>query len=774
MSFPLLGALLAAVTSLVPLAASAPPPPIGLAADDSTAYDRWYAGLRAARVDATRGADVHDLVLERDEGTLRFAEGRLQLLEPIEGRVYGAVFVGRGTFRLSPPIEVERAQMARAYGTETLDTEFRTAVIFFTDWTLSELDEQVTWAPLPPPKDARREVEEAVEYVSDDDGWVSRDLMVPLLDEGAVFYAHMAEDRGDPFIFRVDPYDFEEVSLARRAEGKGPKRRETVVRFHKRSDYQTGRSIPQEALDLVVADRYDVDTTVRDNLEVVGRATIHMKHQAEGHAWVPFSLYGELEVDSVLWSDGSEAPYARGKEASDVWVDVSGAPADPAELTFHYHGKLLERPPRLWWIVMKSTSGWYPMHEYGREASYRLTFHVPEKYEMAAVGTLVSETRDDDVVTRVFDAPSVRQVSFNIGEFETTVRPAGRAPELTVQVSAKAHNRLSADLFDAGYMLHEQGDMAGAVGSDLETSFAFFGQAFGPTPVQSFTATEILGSHGEAYPGLVLLSWQTFQTTSEQGYSEMFRAHEVAHQWWGIGVRPATYHDRWMAEGFAEFSGLWYMARVRGSLDLYEKRLKESREALLKRRDEAPPVWLGTRVANSEHPEDYQNVVYKKGAWVLHMLRDLLMDWDGGNEDLFESIMRDFYTSHLGQAVSTELFQRDVEAHVGQSMQWFFDEWVYGTAIPTYVFSHRLEEQPDGRWKAFVRIRQEKVPDDFQMVVPILLDFGDAGTAVVKVLVNGPLTEAELPLLPMEPEHVEFNPFEAVLAETKTEGWKGD
>jgi len=773
MSHPLLG-VLAVLTSLPGPAAHPPLPDPTTDLADTTAYGRWYAGLREARVDATKGAEVRDLVLERDEGTVRFAEGRLQLLEPVQGRVYGAVFIGRGSFTLSPPVPVERAQVKRVYGSETFNHAFRTAVIFFTDWTPSELDEHVTWAPLPPDGDARREVEEALDYVTDDDGWVSRDLMVPLLNRGGgIFYAHMAEDRGDPFIFKVDPYDFEEVSLARRAEGRGPKRSETVTRFHKRSDYQTGRSIPQEALDLVVADRYDIDTTVRDNLEVVGRTTIHLALQAEGHTWAPFSLFSDLAVDSVRWSDGSPATFARGKEASDVWVDVSGARGSPDELTFHYHGQLLERPPRLWWIVMKSTTGWYPMHEYGREASYRLTFHVPEKYEMATVGTLVSKQRDDDVVTRVFEAPSVHQVTFNIGEFESTVKPAGAAPELTVQVSTKAHNRLSEDLYDAGYLLYEQSDMAGAVGADLGTSFAFFGQAFGRTPVERFTATEILSDHGEAYPGLVLLSAGTFQTTSEKGYSEIFRAHEVAHQWWGIGVRPATYHDRWMAEGFSEFSGLWYMARVRGSIDLYEKRLEESREALLERRDEAAPIWLGTRVATSEHPEDYQNVVYGKGAWVLHMLRDLLMDWDGGNEDVFETIMRDFYTSHLGHAVSTELFQRDVEEHVGQSMQWFFDEWVYGTAIPTYVFSHRLEEQPDGTWKAFVRIRQENVPEDFQMVVPILLDFGDAGTAVVKVLVSGPLTEAELPLLPMEPGRVQFNPFEAVLAETKTEGWKG-
>jgi hypothetical protein len=97
---------------------------------------------------------------------------------------------------------------------------------------------------------------------------------------------------------------------------------------------------------------------------------------------------------------------------------------------------------------------------------------------------------------------------------------------------------------------------------------------------------------------------------------------------------------------------------------------------------------------------------------------------------------------------------------------------VYGSAIPTYRFSYKLEAQPDGTYKLRVRVRQEDVPDDFRMIVPILLDFGAKGTAVVRVEVAGPVTDQVLPLLPMKPERVEFNPFQAVLAETKTEGWK--
>ena len=58
------------------------------------------------------------------------------------------------------------------------------------------------------------------------------------------------------------------------------------------------------------------------------------------------------------------------------------------------------------------------------------------------------------------------------------------------------------------------------------------------------------------------------------------------------------------------------------------------------------------------------------------------------------------------------------------------------------------------------------------MIVPILVDFGDEGSAMVRVNVVGSVTETELPLLPREPDDIVFNPLEAVLAETKTERWR--
>jgi len=150
----------------------------------------------------------------------------------------------------------------------------------------------------------------------------------------------------------------------------------------------------------------------------------------------------------------------------------------------------------------------------------------------------------------------------------------------------------------------------------------------------------------------------------------------------------------------------------------------------------------------------------------------MLTDPESGSDQAFTDIMKTFFTRHRGAKASTRSFQRVAEEIVGVDLAWFFDQWVYRSAIPTYTFSSTLADQPDGTVKATVRVRQERVPDDFKMIVPIELDFGEQGTATVQVLVQGPLTEMELPPLPMRPRAIVFNPYESVLAETRTEDWR--
>jgi aminopeptidase N len=272
---------------------------------------------------------------------------------------------------------------------------------------------------------------------------------------------------------------------------------------------------------------------------------------------------------------------------------------------------------------------------------------------------------------------------------------------------------------------------------------------------------------------MVHLSWVTFQNTSRSGEDEVFRAHEVAHQWWGIGVDFTSYHDQWLSEGFASFSGLWYLQSSTGKSDKYFDLLRQYRASILLREGEPGPISLGYRVfaAKDDDQNDYQTVVYKKGAWVVHMLRVLTLDLPTMNEDRFGGIMREFYQSFQGRRASTDDFRQVVERHVKTDMRWFFDQWVDGTAIPTYRVSSTTVPADGGQFQVKLKVKQESVPDGFQMYVPVTLELGKDQLFRFRVKVKGPVSEITLPAVPAKPKSIKFNDLEGVLAEVKNESW---
>ena len=164
-------------------------------------------------------------------------------------------------------------------------------------------------------------------------------------------------------------------------------------------------------------------------------------------------------------------------------------------------------------------------------------------------------------------------------------------------------------------------------------------------------------------------------------------------------------------------------------------------------------------------------IVYKKGAWVLHMLRMLTLNLQSMSEERFKTIMGDFYTKYRGRRASTLDFQRVVEDHVGQPMDWFFKEWVDGWRVPTYTVSTHTEPADNGQFRVKLRVLQANVPDDFLMYVPVAIDLGNNKVARVRVKVQGPRTEVDLPLMPSQPKAVRFNDLDGVLAEVKNVDW---
>jgi hypothetical protein len=103
-------------------------------------------------------------------------------------------------------------------------------------------------------------------------------------------------------------------------------------------------------------------------------------------------------------------------------------------------------------------------------------------------------------------------------------------------------------------------------------------------------------------------------------------------------------------------------------------------------------------------------------------------------------------------------------------MDWFFNQWVRGSAVPTYRVASRIDEV-EGKFQVRLRVTQEEVPEDFLMYVPVAVELDNKQTMRFRVKVTGTRSEIPLPPLPTRPKSIKFNDMSGVLAEVKNEGW---
>ncbi len=736
-------------------------------------YEQCFAELMALEPLPDRMAEVNNLVIQRDVAQFDLANGKLYVLSPVGGRRVAAVFHGKGVFRFTPPTRIEQERLAEFYKSPSLEEPFSELVLIFADSTLAELEANRTFAEGKAPEEVRRRVKEALSYLGDDGGKsLDVDVMGTLLNAEAsgLFYAHVGRTRGDPVMFMLNPYAIEGVRLMGRARRTGWTRIvEVVSQFRPRADSLQARGT-NERRRLPTIRHYTIETSLPRNsageVSFSAAAKLEITTDTAVGPWLAFRLYRKLEIDSARWEDGESATVFKNRESSLLWVHAGRqlSPGDMRTLSLFYHGDLIDRYGD--WFFIKSSVAWYPRPLEGRSlATFDLTFHTPKSFLLASVGERKDSSEVGRIVTtRWVTQGPIRNASFNLGLFEEHRVQAEGIPPVILLYSEEGHRALKRVAL-RGRNMKEQ------VGADVTSSMRFFQQVFGEAPVQRFYATEIPYFHGEAFPGMIHLSFITFHQTDREGEDEVFRAHEVAHQWWGIGVDFATYHDQWLSEGFSNFAGLWYLQTARRETDKYFDMLRRWRADILLRKGEPVPIWLGYRTATVSREEDYNAIVYQKGAWVVHMLRVLMLELQTMKEDRFTEMMRDFYRSFRGTRASTEDFQKVVARHTGVEMGWFFNQWVYGTGIPTYRVAYQSEPAAGGKYRVTLRVDQENVPEDFLMYVPVSIDLGDNRWARARVRVQGPRSEIELPLIPGRPKGLRFNDFDGVLAEVKMVKW---
>jgi hypothetical protein len=792
-----------------------PPPP----APNS---DSVYQQLRNIQMNG-EAVSVSNLTLRRDAATFHLRSGNVCFLPPVQGKVTGAVFVGDGNLVLDPPITAEQQSLHLLTKDSEFSETFSQMVLRFTDKTYEEIKKSGGPASSGCDggifRDSQAVLRKKLHYNLD--GHILADVLST--EAGGLFVAFVhGKHYSDKEVFAVDPHGAlalvmpvapEEVQFLTYDESKLG----VWASFHLASEYGNHTARGSQQNSVVHIEHQTLDTTIEKNANLIGKATTAFVSRTNGLRVVPFNLAGSLRVQSVVTESGQQLTFIQEdkKDDPDLFVILPKALASGEKLTFTttYSGKEAVSNEGGGNYYPIARMNWYPNNadmSFGEFSSYDLTFRIPKGMKMAATGVLVSEKNEGNENVSVWKSEQTFPVAgFNFGRFKEESAKLEKPP---YDIEAYANQDLPADI--RALQQAAEGDLPGQHGAMValgtmtttgmtkkalaegELAIQLYTDYFGPTPFRRLAVTQQTAmNYGQSWPDLVWLPITYFYDSTirhqlgmddPHAYFKVVAPHEVAHQWWGQTVGINSYRDQWMSEGFADFSASLYLQAVYSrEPQQYMQFWQDERKLLLERDKEgfraidAGPLVMGYRLSNSRTGFSLtRRLIYPKGAYVLHMLREMMFDRRTGDQD-FKAMMRDFVATYSGRAASTEDFQAMVEKHMtpdmravgGGNMNWFFDEYVYGTALPSYQLDASFEKDPAGDVVLKFKATQSNVDEHFRMLVPLYLEL--ANGRVVNLghapMVGNTTIEQKLPIKGLKdtPRRAMLNYYDDVLSAEK-------
>lgn len=737
-----------------------------------------YQQLRNAAV-SNEAVSVANFVLQRDAAKFNLRSGTVYFVAPVNGKVTGAVFVGDGSMFLDPPTDIERKSLSQLTGSNEFSEQFNELVFRFTDNTYEEIKSHGTPAASAQPQSAESLLNEIngqlrTKLKENIHARLLADVISPR--PGGFFAAFIKGKRySDKMLFEIDPNGIadvapEEEMLMTWAETKNG----IWAAFHRSAEYASGAASSTQRNATIRASHYDLKTQIERSGKLNGDAAVTFTALQDGVQVVPFDLFPSLRVSSVADATGAQLNFIQEdkNEDSDFWVILAKplAHGESATIEVHNGGKDAVRNEGGDNFYPVARDDWYPATRRGDYATYHMVFEVPKHMTLVATGDLVKESESDDQQVSEWKsaAPQIT-AGFNLGRFK---EEKGKADKSGMVVEAYA-NEKQPDWVNSIEQISELNEIANgphsspaaspqmALGSmnttvlmhdaaaEGEAAMGLFTQYFGQPSYHSVAMTQQTAcDYGQSWPGLVYLPICYFfdATVRHQlglddtrGYWQVVAPHEVAHQWWGHTVGWESYRDQWMSEGFADASAAIYLQAMYQKSNRFNQFWKDEYELLTEKNAEGKrpidvgPLTLGFRLTNSKAGFDiYRRLVYPKGAYILHMLR--MMMWTPTNRDKdFIAMMQDFVNTYRNQPASTEDFKAIVEKHMtpdmdldgNHRMDWFFNEYVYGTQLPAYACSYSFSAGPNGDQVLEFKLTQGNVNQNFEMLVPVYLELAN-------------------------------------------------
>ena len=725
--------------------------------------------IRETGLDREQCYRVRDLTLVKEDIRVYLSDGYLIFGKPVAGQPFLAVFTadlegGDGEVLLLPPTRAERRSLAGYIGSPNLDEHFQSAVFIFTGDIYTRLMAQLPDNPAnhrAPEMGALLDERWSPLLHNIDEGYNTRltlDLLNRVANPPDLFTAIFRSTKLGTFDVIYDPDSADQIALGQLVDRNNRAFFDIWTHFPSRRA-RTGAAAARVRWDL---SDYRIQATVDPDLTLTAVTRLKMKSSADGIRTLPFDIAQEMAVAGVtvdgkpaevLQHEAARVGTARGENTQ--FLVTPPEPLHPGhdyEFEFHHSGKVIvETGDRIYYVTARGN--WYP--SIGTvAASFDLTFRYPRDLELVTAGDVIEDrTEGPWRITRRRPSAPIGLAGFNLGNYaharvergeyvvdvcanrslEPSLQPRPQLPPASpVLVPGRRNSRAALDMPQTPPAPPPADPLArlSRLADDVASALQFMASKFGPPTLSHLTVSPIPGTFGQGFPGMIYLSTRSYVNPAETRmaaadalfFDELLQAHETAHQWWGGLVYSASYRDDWLMEALANYSALLFLEKSRGARDL-EMLLDNYRAALLEKSqsgqpvDAAGPLVLGTRLESSLEPRAWRVITYGKGSWILHMLRQRMGD------SRFFAMLAETVKRFGRRAISTEGF-RGLAAQFlppdgeDKQLEDFFDQWVYGTGVPTLKMSYTLKGKAPAL-RLVGTLTQSDVGEDFSVLTPV-------------------------------------------------------
>jgi hypothetical protein len=659
---------------------------------------------------------AHGVSLRLEDFELRLEDGTLfSNPEPIDPTVL--VFVGRGRVRVDPSPRAEREQLRRFSGDPALDVPIKWCFVRMHPGDLGRL---IDTSQLEPDPEAARRLALAQRIFAE------RSLRSFALDAplpGSPWW--LLPGAGDAVVdfpwrrrvltFALSRSEAEDVNLFDRD-------RQIQICMYP----SAARAGQPSALPSAV-ETLDQDLSVRFEPEQLELTAVHrLRLRSVVASTLRLRLDDDFRVSSVSSADGTPLLFFRVRGQGSIVVSLGGiAERDqPFTVVTRYAGRHdpapvehellqvgqfrsfsssqpIEPPP----IVYSNRTAWYPHPVEETFSPLTASFDTPEGWLAVTGGelrALRTEARRTHAEYRLAQP----------GKYVTAV--VGRLSEVGLRQTGEQALR--------AFSTPRSRFMGVSQMRAAEQILTFYAERFGPCPYPSLAlvAVEARVPGGHSPPGLVYLQEQPAALRGEgmaedpANFSDLpdfFVAHELAHQWFGQGVAPAGYRERWLSEAWAQYAAALWVRQRQGEAAFRDMMDTMARWAM--RHDAAGPIHLGQRIGALEGDMRlYRAIVYDKGAWVLHMLRGIVGD------DAFFLGTRTFLERHRFGKVVTGDLREALEQASGRDLRPYFERWINETGLPHITWSKQTRQVQSG-FETTVTMRASDTPGPLPVSISV-------------------------------------------------------